>query len=58
MTKVIIVVESGRVTNVYTRNKNIECELVDLDTTNESEYREKAKRLLDVERSKTYKDIL
>ena len=58
MTKVVIVVRDGMVESVYTRNKNIDVELLDLDTLDEDERREREKRLSEVEGSKTYKDIL
>ena len=58
MTKVAIVVRGGMVESVYTRNKNIDVELLDLDTLDEAERREREKRLSEVEGSKTYKDIL
>jgi len=57
MSKVIIVVENGRVTNIYARNKNIECEVIDLDTLDENDLKEKEQRLRDVSRSRSYKDI-
>lgn len=58
MTNIVIVVENGRVTEVYSRNKNIEIELIDLDTQDNEELKEKQKRLKEIENSKTYKDIL
>lgn len=58
MTNVVIVVEDGRVTEVYSRNKNIEIELIDLDTQDSDELKEKQNRLKEIENSKTYKDIL
>lgn len=58
MTNVVIVVEDGRVTEVYSRNKNIEIELIDLDTQDSEELKEKQRRLKEIENSKTYKDIL
>lgn len=58
MTNVIVVVEGGRVTEVYSRNKNIEIELIDLDTQDSDELKEKQHRLKEIENSKTYKDIL
>ena len=58
MTKVAIVVRGGMVESVYTRNKNIDVELLDLDTIDEDERRERERRLSEIESSKTYKDIL
>ena len=59
MTKVIVVVEGGMVTSVYTRNKNIEVEILDFDTQSfeDDELKEMRKRLDAIEKSKTYKDI-
>ena len=58
MTKVVGVVEDGMVTGVYTRNKNVEVEVLDLDTQSLDELKEMRKRLDAIEKSKTYKDIL
>ena len=58
MTKVVIVVHDGRVESVYTRNKNIEAEIIDLDTQDPDERCELDKRLVAIETSKTYQDIL
>lgn len=58
MSKVIVVVKGGRVESVYTRNKDIEVEVLDLDTQDESEEKESAKRLTQIKNSKSYKDIL
>ena len=57
MTKVIVVVEDGMVTSVYTRNKDIEVEILDFDTLEDDELKELRKRLDAIEKSKTYKDI-
>ena len=43
---------------LYSRNKNIEIELIDLDTQDSDELKEKQHRLKEIENSKTYKDIL
>ena len=59
MTKVIVVVKGGMVTSVYTRNKNIEVEILDFDTQSfeDDKLKEMRKRLDAIEKSKTYKDI-
>lgn len=59
MTKVIVVVEGGMVINVYTRNKNIDVEVLDFDRQSfeDDELKEMRKRLDTIEKSKTYKDI-
>lgn len=58
MTKVIIVVRDGMVESVFSRNKNVVAEVVDLDTEDEDELNEAEKRLAAVEDSKSYRDIL
>lgn len=58
MTKVIIVVKDGMVQEVFCRNKNVEAELLDLDEQNIENLREKKKRYEEIQRSKSYKDIL
>ena len=58
MTKVIIVVNGGKVESVYSRSKDIEIELLDLDTQDEDEKKAFDKRLSQIEKSKSYKDIL
>lgn len=58
MTNVVIVVRDGRVESVYTRNKNIEIELLDLDTQDLEERDVLEARLSIIENTKTYKDIL
>ena len=58
MTKVIIVVRDGMVESVFSRNKNVVTEVIDLDTEDERELNEAEKRLAAVEDSKSYRDIL
>jgi len=58
MTNVIIIIHDGRVESVYTRNKNIEVEILDLDTQDIDEEKELKHRLSEIEKSKSYKDIL
>lgn len=58
MTKVIIVVESGMVQEVFCRNKNVEVELLDLDTQDEEELKERKQRYKQITESQSYKDIL
>lgn len=59
MTKVIIVVEGGVVTNVYTRNKNIDVEILDFDSDcfEDDEVKALRKRINTIKKSKIYKDI-
>jgi hypothetical protein len=59
MTKVVVVVKDGRVEAAYCRNKNVEVEVLDFyDSGDESEYKDKERRLDAVESSKTYKDAI
>lgn len=59
MTKVIVVVKGGMITNVYTRNKNVEVEILDFDSdcNDDAEIKALHKRLDAIENSETYKDI-
>ena len=58
MTNIAIVIRNGRVESVYTRNKKIEIEVLDLDTQDYNEKKVLKHRLSQIENSKTYKDIL
>jgi hypothetical protein len=58
MSKVIVVVNRGRVESVYARNKDIEVEVLDMDSMDPDEIKDREKRLKAVENSKSYKDIL
>ena len=58
MTKVIIVVQNGLVESVYARNKDVEVELLDMDAQDPDELKEREKRLVAVEKSKSYRNIL
>ena len=58
MTKVIIVVQNGLVESVYARNKDVEVELLDMDVQDPDELKEREKRLVAVEKSKSYRNIL
>ena len=60
MTKVIIEVSGGVVQAVYTRNKNIEIELVDWDNAAaDPEYEQECESVMErISKSKQYKDIL
>jgi len=59
MTKVIIDVKGGLVQAVFTRNKNIEVEVIDWDEAEQNEEYSKwaEKRWKQIEKSKTYKQI-
>ena len=58
MTNVVIVIEGGMVQYVYTRNKNIRVEVIDLDVNgDEDAERFNTRRLSEIENSKSYKDI-
>ncbi len=58
MTNIVIVVKDGMVQEVFCRNKNIEVELLDLDEQNIEDLREKEKRYEEIQKAKSYKDIL
>ena len=58
MTNVVIVVEQGIVKQVYSRNKNVEIELLDLDTNYETTYKNIKDRIKKIEDSKSYKPLL
>lgn len=58
MSKVIITVKDGRVQEVYSRNKNIDVEVIDFDTQNPDELKSVEKRYEQILKAKSYKDIL
>lgn len=58
MTNVIIVVKDGRVEEVFCRNKNVEVEVLDMDTQDPDELKERTARYENIRKSKSYKDIL
>ena len=57
MTNIVIVVKDGLVTDVFSRNKDVVCEIIDFDTQDESEYKVAEKRLAQIEQAKSYKSI-
>ena len=57
MTNVVIVVKDGLITDVFSRNKDVVCEVIDFDTQVESEYKSAEKRLAQIEQAKSYKSI-
>ena len=57
MTNVVIVVKDGLITDVFSRNKDVVCEIIDFDTQDESEYKVAEKRLAQIEQAKSYKSI-
>lgn len=56
-TNVVIVVEDGMVIEVLCRNKNVQVEVIDLDTTDSEELKEKDKRIEALHKCKSYKNI-
>lgn len=58
MTNLVIVVKDGRVDEVLCRNKNVEVELLDMDTQDPEELQQLEKRLNEVHGCKSYKDIM
>lgn len=57
MTKVIITVKGGMVQEVFCRNKDIDIEILDFDTQNPDELKEKETRYKQILQSKSYRDI-
>lgn len=58
MSKVIITVKDGRVQEVFSRNKDIEVEVIDFDTQNLDELNSAEKRYKQISEAKSYKNIL
>lgn len=57
MTKVIITVKGGMVQEVFCRNKDIDIEILDFDTQDPDELKEKETRYKQILNSKSYRDI-
>lgn len=58
MTNVVIVVKDGRVEQAYARNKNIEVEVLDMDTQDIDDLQQLEWRLKRIETAKSYKPLL
>ena len=58
MTNVVIVIRNGTIESIYTRNKNICCEILDMDVEDdEAELKRNERRLSSIQNSKTYQEI-
>lgn len=57
MTKVIITVKDGMVQEVFCRNQDIDIEILDFDTLDPDELKEKETRYKQILQSKSYRDI-
>ena len=58
MTNVVIVVKNGMIEQVYSRNKNVEVEILDMDTQNADDLVFREYRLKQIENAKSYKELL
>lgn len=58
MTNVVVVVKDGRVEQVYCRNKNIEVEILDMDTQDIDDLKQIELRLKQIRSIKSYKELI
>ena len=58
MTNVVVVVKDGRVEQAYCRNKNVEVEVLDMDTQDIDNLEQKELRLKQIQNTKSYKELL
>lgn len=58
MTNVVVVVKDGRVEQVYCRNKNIEVEILDMDTQDIDDLEQIEWRLKQIQSTKYYKELI
>lgn len=58
MTNVVIVVKNGMIEQAYSRNKNVEVEIIDMDTQNADDLTFRKYRLKQIENAKSYKELL
>lgn len=58
MTNVVIVIKDGRVEQAYCRSKNIEVEVLDMDTQDIDDLEQKKWRLNQIQKAKSYKELL
>lgn len=58
MTNLVIVVEGGRVEQVYCRNKNIKVEILDMDIQDIDDLEQVEWRLEQIQKAKSYKELL
>lgn len=58
MTNVVVVVRDGRVEQVYCRNKNVEVEILDMDTQDIDDLEQIEWRLKQIQSTKSYKELI
>lgn len=58
MTNVVVVVKDGRVEQAYCRNKNIEVEILDMDTQDIDDLEQIEWRLKQIQSTKSYKELI
>ena len=58
MTNVVIVVKDGRVEQAYCRSKNVEVEVLDMDTQDIDDLGQREWRLKQIQNAKSYKELL
>ena len=58
MTNVVIVIKNGMIEQAYSRNKNVEVEIIDMDTQNADDLTFRKYRLKQIENAKSYKELL
>ena len=58
MTNVVVVVKNGKIEQVYCRNKNVEVEVLDLDTLDIDDLENREWRLEQIQKAKSYKELL
>ena len=58
MTNVVIVVKDGRVEQAYCRSKNVEVEVLDMDTQDIDDLEQREWRLKQIQNAKSYKELL
>lgn len=58
MTNVVVVIKNGMVEQAYCRNKNVEVEVLDMDTQNPDDLEFREWRLKQIQSAKSYKEML
>ena len=58
MTNVVIVVKDAMVEQAYCRNKNVEVEVLDMDTQDIDDLEQREWRLKQIQNAKSYKELL
>lgn len=58
MTNVVVVVKDGRVEQAYCRNKNVDVEILDMNTQDIDDLEQKEWGLKQIQNAKSYKELL